>query len=292
MLKRIEGNMNPDSADVLTNGRHAITDELPRLEFTGERVVPGKTVEGLFREHEVRYVFAVKYVAGKDVLDVACGSGVGSSLLRSAGARRVLGVDLDGEAVAYAKARYTDCEFELGDASNLRLADESVDVVVSFETLEHLNDQVKFLSECRRVLRPGGMLICSTPNRSFCGWYGTNPYHSREFRVREFVDLVGRQFCVAALFSQREKLYPAFVVRRVVARLLALLGIERLVKGALGINPTPSIGREEFSLAGDGDPREIRPYRESWLRQPTFLLVVAVRKDQGDVRMDYGGQAG
>src|SRR6267143_674405 len=106
---------------------------VPDLEFTGERIVPGKTGEALFREHEERYVFAGQHVSGKDVLDVACGTGVGTSFLRGAGARRVWGLDIDPDAIAFAKARYGDCEFAESDATDLCLPDSSIDVVVSFE---------------------------------------------------------------------------------------------------------------------------------------------------------------
>lgn len=269
--------MNPNTTEVLTEGSRTITGGPAELEFTGERIVPGKTDEALFREHEERYAFAAKYVSGKEVLDVACGTGIGTSFLRAAGARKVWGVDVDPKAIAYARARYPDCEFEQGDAVNLRLADESADVVVSFETLEHLKDQARFLSECRRVLRPSGLLICSTPNRKVYDWYGTNPYHTHELTVRGFTDLLAREFDGVALFSQREKFYPVFVLRRIAWRFLALLRLEEAVRKLCGMNATNRSGRESFSI-DERDAKQVQPYRKSWLRQPMYLLALAGRK--------------
>lgn len=273
--KRIEVNMNTDAADILTDRSRTMADGQAELEFTGERIVPGKTDEALFREHEERYVFAAKYVSGKEVLDVASGTGVGTSFLRAAGARKARGVDVDPKAIAYARARYPDCEFEQGDAAHLRLADESVDVVVSFETLEHLNDQAKFLSECRRVLRPGGVLICSTPNRKVYGWYGTNPYHTHELTANGFAGLLAEEFDAVALFSQREKFYPVFVLRRIAWRFFTLLRLEEALSKLRGMNATNRSGRESFSIDGQDDPERVRPYRRTWLRQPMYLIAVS-----------------
>ena len=95
-----------------------VATEAVDLEFTGERIVPGKTAEALFRHHEERYIFAGQYVRGKDVLDIACGTGVGASFLRGAGAHRVWGLDIDPDAISFAKARYAECEFAQSDATD------------------------------------------------------------------------------------------------------------------------------------------------------------------------------
>src|SRR5271169_2569473 len=142
-----------------------IEELVPDLEHTGERLVPGKTGEALFREHEARYIFAARFVKGMRVLDVACGSGIGTQCLLQAGAHSCIGLDIDRAATDYARTRYKDCIFIRCDATSLCIADASVDVVVSFETIEHVKEQKAFLLECRRVLRPGGTLVCSTPNR-------------------------------------------------------------------------------------------------------------------------------
>src|SRR5262245_60102507 len=123
-------------------------------------MVPGKTGETLFREHEARYVFASAFVKGMEVLDVACGTGAGTHYLTQVGGEHpCLGLDIDGPAIEYARAAYKGCQFAQCEATNLCVPDSSMDVVVSFETIEHLSDPMKFLSECKRVLRPGGVFI-------------------------------------------------------------------------------------------------------------------------------------
>jgi len=244
------------------------------LEFTGERIVPGKTVEALFREHEERYIFAGRYVTGKDVLDIACGTGVGTSFLRRAGARSILGLDIAEDAVAYAKARYPACEFAQGDAMNLCLPSESVDVVVSFETLEHIQEQEKFLIECWRVLRPGGTLICSTPNKTVYRWQGTNPFHFRELTLPRFVDLVSTYFSQVKVFSQSDQIYPFFVVWRLVSRALDRLNLKQTIKGLVKRDAAGGELPEEFC---ERDHILIHPtqlHRITWLKQPTYLIAV------------------
>src|SRR5262245_56593246 len=155
------------------------------LEFTGERFVPG--IEGeIAHEHWHRYAFARRFAAGRRVADVACGEGYGSALLADV-ARDVVGVDIDPEAVAHARNAYagrTNLRFAEGSATALPLPDASVDVVVSFETLEHLAaaDQPPMVAEFARVLAPAGVLVLSSPNRpeySDARGYA-NPFHRHE----------------------------------------------------------------------------------------------------------------
>ncbi|MBV8834528.1 MAG: class I SAM-dependent methyltransferase, partial [Acidobacteriaceae bacterium] len=123
------------------------------LPFTGERFTSAESGQ-IEIEHVHRYVLARHFCRGKDVLDIASGEGYGSALLAQV-ARSVIGVDVADEAIAHAAHNYG-CErlsFRLGAAEQLPLADASVDVVVSFETLEHFYAHGQFLAEIRRVLR-------------------------------------------------------------------------------------------------------------------------------------------
>ncbi len=126
---------------------------------------------GLWREdrralHLARYLFASRRVRGMVVADVACGTGYGSRALADGGAARVLAFDADHGAVDYARARYASdsVEFGVADARALPLEDATLDAFVSFETIEHLPDPERFVDEIARVLKPGGVLILSTPN--------------------------------------------------------------------------------------------------------------------------------
>ena len=136
------------------------------LEFTGERYMP--SIGGnILLEHMHRYHLAKRYVSGKTVLDIASGEGFGSSVLAQS-AERVIGVDISPQTVAHAAATYprVNLTFEVGSASAIPLRDQSVDVVVSFETIEHVAEHEQMMSEIRRVLKPGGTLIISTPEKA------------------------------------------------------------------------------------------------------------------------------
>jgi len=176
------------------------------MEFTGERVVPGKTPPDIYKEHIDRYIFAANLTGNKDVLDVACGTGYGTAYLAEGGARRAVGVDISLEAVNYARDRFGEgASFICGNAATLPFADYSFDAVVSFETLEHLRTYRKFLAECHRVLKQNGLLICSTPNRRVFSpnlAKPLNPYHVKEFWPEEFQRLLSRYFSSISLYGQ------------------------------------------------------------------------------------------
>lgn len=163
------------------------------LPLTGERTVPGLAVENYwFRRHEVVYQYCADMCAGQDVLEAGCGEGYGAALLAS-GARRVVAVDYDAATVAHVRVRYPAVEVLEGNLAALPVADASVDVVVNFQVIEHLWDQPQFITECLRVLRPGGLLLMSTPNRiTFTPGSDTpvNPFHTRELNAAELAELL------------------------------------------------------------------------------------------------------
>ncbi len=183
------------------------------MKFTGERYLP--TEEGEIRlEHLHRYAWVLPLVAGKEVLDLASGEGYGSQMMAQAGARSVVGVDLSPEAVLHAQRSYADVgglRFVTGDAAKVPLPDGVVDLVVSFETLEHHDRHEEMMREVHRVLRPGGLLVISSPNRPVYDALNAqrNEFHVKELDLDEFRDLLARHFDRVGIFGQRMALGSA-----------------------------------------------------------------------------------
>ena len=126
------------------------------------------------------------------MLEAGCGEGYGADLIADV-ARHVTGLDYDEATVAHVRARYPRVDMRHGNLAELPLADASADVVVNFQVIEHLWDQSQFVTECLRVLRPGGVLLISTPNRiTFSPGRDTpiNPFHTRELNAAELTELL------------------------------------------------------------------------------------------------------
>jgi ubiquinone/menaquinone biosynthesis C-methylase UbiE len=180
------------------------------MEFSGERVVPGKTPYWVYLEHINRYIFAASLIQNKAVLDVACGTGYGLDYLVKRGARKAVGVDMSIEAINYAQDRFggdNKVSFVCADGIRLPCVDNVFDIVISFETIEHIRQYRRFLFECSRVLRKNGLFICSTPNRRVFSPSvdkPPNPFHVKEFWPEEFYRLLCRYFVDITLYGQRD----------------------------------------------------------------------------------------
>lgn len=173
------------------------------LPLTGERTAPDIPDENYwFRRHVVAYRFAARLVAGRRVLDAGCGEGYGTELLASS-ARTVTGIDLEHPVLARAGARYGSTRFALGNLVGLPFASASFDAVVSLQVIEHLHSPVDFLAECRRVVRPGGLLVLATPNRLTFTPEGAvrNLFHTVEFSPPELRATLARSFSEVELFG-------------------------------------------------------------------------------------------
>jgi SAM-dependent methyltransferase len=188
------------------------------MEFTGERVVPGKTDPDLMNEHWARYRFAEALVHGKRVLDAGCGVAYGSAYLAES-ARRVVALDFSREALGAAGESFTHPRLDMvqGDCGRLPLRDASVDVVVAFEVIEHLDDWQTLISEAARVLAPHGQFIVSTPNRLYSAESRAepNPFHRHEFEHDEFKEELGRHFPHVLLFLENHANAITFVPPKV-----------------------------------------------------------------------------
>jgi ubiquinone/menaquinone biosynthesis C-methylase UbiE len=188
------------------------------LPFTGERFIPGTRGE-IWIEHWHRYHFASRWVEGKRVLDLACGEGYGSALLARRAAH-VLGVDVAQPAIDHARREYAklaNAEFKVGSCTAIPAADASVDVAVSFETLEHIAEQEQFLAELARVLKPGGVLIVSCPNKAeYTDKRGTqNEFHVKELYREELDALVRKRFPQVTWYGQKPTFYSVIAPENV-----------------------------------------------------------------------------
>lgn len=216
------------------------------LEFTGERYMPEISGQIAF-EHLHRYHLAGRLVAGASVLDVACGEGYGSKILART-AKEVVGVDIDADTVLHARLKYSgeNVRFVEASAAMLPFAEGIFDAVVSFETIEHHDQHEEMMSEVKRVLKPGGILVLSSPNKlHYTIETGEkNPYHVKELLREELLELVGRYFQRVILFGQR------------------------VVHGSLIVRET---GDSAFSTFSQGRQLD----KSVGLRRPVYDLVVA-----------------
>ncbi len=163
-----------------------------------------------------RYDFAGSFVDGKKVLEVGCNTGYGSGYLAGRGAKLVVAVDYAMNAVLYAKEHFgNSVSFAICDGLLLPFASETFDVVVSLEVIEHMtyDEQRNFLKECKRVLAPGGLFICSTPNKERIPKIAVKlkplaslsifvrPEHVGELSLKEFTSLIGNYFSIQQLYA-------------------------------------------------------------------------------------------
>jgi O-antigen biosynthesis protein len=182
------------------------------LSDTHERLTLGANFkDDTVAEHVKRYTFAAKLVAGLDVIDVACGSGYGSQMLGRAGARSVRAFDISRDAIEYAREHYAchNVTFEVGDATSLRdVPNDWADSVISFETIEHIEDDQAYVNEMHRVLKPGGRFIVSTPDRRLSSVMHplrrrpSNSFHVREYTMDELITLLKTRFSIEQVYGQ------------------------------------------------------------------------------------------
>lgn len=153
-------------------------------------------IELLFHWH--RYNIAANLVRGKVALDLACGDGLGTYFI-SQFARNITGMDIDEGVIERARKNYIrdNLKYLVGPAFEIPCRSAFFDVVISFETIEHMDGkaQIKFLNEIKRVLKPGGLVIISTPDKHRTDKFAEkNPYHIKELYLEEFGSMLRERF--------------------------------------------------------------------------------------------------
>lgn len=225
--------------------------------YTGERLEK-HFFNRITIEHLHRYAIATKYVKDKIVLDIASGEGYGSNLL-SHHATFVYGVDIDLTTIETAKQKYqaTNISFLQGSISEIPLEDNSVDVVVSFETIEHHDEHQEMIGEIKRVLKKEGLLIISTPDKKVYSDERNyaNPYHIKELYREEFEKLLQPSFSNVILFNQAYSYGNSFIFNLKQNQLVTYSGgfdslcqIENKAKFLLAIASNKSFDFDEFSV--------------------------------------------
>lgn len=186
------------------------------INFTGEYCIPGLTQKRIADDHIQRYQFAGNFVKDKTVLDIACGVGYGSKLLARMGAKKVEGVDLTAKIIKYAKLNYhhPNCQFRVGDITKIKL-NKKFDVIVCFETIEHVYDDYKAIKNLYNHLKKGGQLLISSPNRPVTSPSAknltdkpNNKFHVREYTIDELKKLLKKAgFKIKEVWGQRYRVY-------------------------------------------------------------------------------------
>ncbi|MEK7579312.1 MAG: class I SAM-dependent methyltransferase [Patescibacteria group bacterium] len=239
------------------------------MKATGEQVIIGESSERTEAEHQARYAFATAFVKGKRVLDIACGTGYGAPTCIVAGATSYTGVDVSHESILYAQTHFAQAgvEFIEASAGDTLFPDASFDIICSFETIEHLEEEVRraYLANLSRWLAPDGLVIISTPNKKVTSPFSIHPlnqFHVLEYRYDELIAELSPYLIVEKMFGQR--LVSRWLTNYFVRRAVRLCEI--VMRRRFGIYDTPT-------------GSEVVPY-DSRVFEPRFFVLLSRPKKQ------------
>ena len=247
------------------------------MKTTSERLTLGDYDILIENEHLARYRFAKQLVVGKQVADIACGTGYGALMLAGAGARSVRGMDISEDAVNLCIERNNqpNVTYIVANAQDLAaISDNEFDVVISFETIEHLPDVEAYLDEMVRILRPGGAFLVSTPDRRivsvmyFFQRHPANPHHVREYTGRELMGLLSTRFQIKACYGQA--FLPWWLV---------FWPVQFCVKSFCRILGTAKARVFKDNLYSNGGNVEVMP-KQSVSRIPKYWVISCVRPER------------
>jgi len=249
------------------------------LTLDDERLYPETPDRATFHHHVARYEFARGRLAGSGrVLDAGCGTGYGTHLLSRKRAF-TLGIDYAAQALEYARARYAapNLSFAAMNCHRLALADSTFDCVVCLEVFEHLEDSDAFLAECRRVLRPGGRLILSTPNQETHDLHmksigRKNEFHINLMGLRGLKKMLRQHFDAVEIYGQRRRgsrLYAA----------LRAMDVFNLRLRLVGSRERETLQKTMGVLVGAEAQPEAWMFSRSQLRQANTFVAVCRKKE-------------
>lgn len=251
-------------------------------------------------EHRGRYWWAAQLAPGRDVLDAACGTGYGSAIMLAAGAKSVTGVDVSPEAVATAARVVGEGGTVLrGDVRELPVEDDSFDLAVCWETIEHVEDGERAIAEFRRALRPEGILLVSSPNPDV--YPEGNEHHLHEYRPQELAALAGEFFDHVTTFRQHPWVASAIEPSEVAGEAPRGDGETRPTRAVANVPP----GGETYSIvvASDaplpsleesvtlGDAFEVKWWNDELLRTRRLLAQEEARRADAEARMHEASAA-
>lgn len=252
-------------------------------ESSPERADPQKMAGRLMEsEHRCRYWWAAQLADGRAVLDAGCGTGYGTDMIHSAGATRIVGIDISDDAIEHCQSHFAG-DFQVADIHRLPFPDDSFDLVVCFEVIEHIDDQRSAIAELHRVTKPTGVLAISSPNRGV--YPAGNPHHKHEYKPDELQGDLASHFANVALYRQSPWLTSAVLDDHTTEA----VGVENDV--ALRTIKIGSIapGDEVFTvaLASDAQLPEVkplmvigRPFEVGWWEDRVAQLTIDIEEER------------
>jgi SAM-dependent methyltransferase len=246
------------------------------LSYTGERLVSNnKILEPMRVENLARYNFFAQRFAGEKVLDLGCGDGEGSGFLRNINTWCVYSVDIADDALRFAKKTYGQIGigyFIRADIRHLAFKSNIFDGIISVEVIEHIEDPERYFCEASRILKGGGILILTTPNRlltappNTCGslW----PAHVREYTPSELFSMASRYFSWVELLGEQVPIYENNIWRRVMRKFAPLF--KNILPPSIRIRALPTL---QFMIKPKLEIRDIEFSSKDIEEKPTLVAV-------------------